>query len=65
MSVKEIENEISRLPPKEVAELSTWLTEYQARLWDEQIERDLEAGRLDGLLNEVAKEVEAGMARPL
>lgn len=65
MSVKEIENEISRLPPKDVAELSTWLVEYQARLWDEQIERDLEAGRLDSLLDDVAKEVKAGMARPL
>lgn len=65
MSIKEIEIEIARLPATEVAELSTWLTEYQARLWDEQIERDLEAGRLDGLLDEVAKEVEAGMARPL
>jgi len=65
MSVKEIETEIARLPPKDVAELSTWLVEYQARLWDEQIDRDLEAGRLDSLLDDVAKEVKAGMARPL
>ena len=65
MSIKEIEVEIARLPATDVAELSTWLAEYQAQLWDEQIERDLEAGRLDRLLDDVAKEVAAGMARPL
>lgn len=65
MSVKEIETEIARLPATEVAELLSWLAEHHARLWDEQIERDLEAGRLDSLLDDVAKEVAVGMARPL
>ncbi|MFN0022057.1 MAG: hypothetical protein ACKVP0_27730 [Pirellulaceae bacterium] len=61
MSLKEIETEIARLPATEVAELLSWLAEHHARLWDEQIERDLGAGRLDGLLDDVAD----GMACPL
>ena len=48
-----------------VAELSAWFADYQAKLWDEQIERDLDEGRLDALLEEVDAAYEAGKARPL
>lgn len=65
MSVKEIESAIAQLPTKEVTELMSWLAEHHARLWDRQIEDDLDAGRLDALLAEVDQEYEAGLARPL
>ena len=65
MSVKEIENAITQLSPEELAELSAWLADYQAQVWDNQIERDLDAGRLDALLEEVDEEYEAGEAKPL
>lgn len=65
MRVKEIEEAITRLSPEEVAELSAWLADYQAQVWDEQIEDDLEAGRLDALLEEVDAAYEAGEATPL
>ena len=41
-----------------------WLREHAARVWDEQIARDLQAGRLDALLDEVDKDHEAGLTRP-
>jgi len=65
MSITEIETAIAQLPAKEFAELMAWLQEYQQRVWDEQIEDDLEAGRLDKLLAEVDKEHQQGLARPL
>ena len=65
MSVKEIEAAITRLPAKEVAELMAWLAEFDAKLWDEQIEDDVESGRLDAMLAEVDEEYRAGLARPL
>jgi len=65
MSVQEIESAIARLPREDVAELLAWLQEFYAQAWDEQIEEDLEAGRLDGLLDEVDAEYEAGLSRPL
>lgn len=43
----------------------TWLQEYPEQGWDEQIEDDLDAGRLDVLLAEVDAEYEAGLAEPL
>jgi len=60
MSVQEIEAAISQLPARDLTKLMSWRAEHHARVWDKQIERDLEAGRLDALLAEVDKEYEAG-----
>lgn len=65
MGVKQIEEAITQLPPKELAELASWLEDYHAQVWDKQIEEDLEAGRLDALLTEVDEECEAGLTEPL
>ncbi|MEZ4866750.1 MAG: hypothetical protein R3C14_35850 [Caldilineaceae bacterium] len=65
MSVKEIEAAIIQLPRDELSELMQWLEEYRAQVWEQQIEDDLEAGRLDELLAEVDEEYEAGLAQPL
>ena len=63
MSIKEIEIAITQLPPNEVTTLMSWLADYDAQLWDKQIEEDLDAGRLDSLLDEVDEEYHAGIAR--
>jgi len=65
MSVTEIEAAIAELPNEDLAELINWLEIHHARIWDKQIEDDLEAGRLDALLAEVDKEYAAGLASPL
>ena len=65
MGVKEIESAITKLPLKQLIELSTWLDKYQTRVWDQQIAADLEAGRLDKLIAEVDAEYEAGLSQPL
>ncbi|MCL4859969.1 MAG: DUF2281 domain-containing protein [Caldilineaceae bacterium] len=41
------------------------MEEYNTTMWDQQIEHDLEAGRLDTLLAEVDAEYEAGLAKSL
>ena len=65
MSVQELEKAVTQLPTPELAQFTAWFEAYQADLWDQQIEEDLEAGRLDALLAEVDQEYEAGLARPL
>ena len=65
MGIQEIEAAITKLPIKRLIELSTWLEEYQARTWDQQIEANLTMGRLDTILAEVDAEYEAGLAQPL
>ncbi len=65
MSVKEIEKAIQDLPRTEVAEIASWVANYHARLWDEQIAEDLAANRLDHMIREVDAGYDAGLAKPL
>jgi hypothetical protein len=65
MDIKEIESAIAQLPPSELAELAKWFEELQARVWDKQLEQDMEAGRLDALLKQAEQEFEQGQCDPL
>ena len=65
VGVKQIEEAITQLPAKDLAELMSWLEDYHAQVWDKRIEEDLETGRLDALLAEVDEECEAGLSQPL
>ena len=65
MSVQEIETAITQLPTPEISRLAAWFEEYQADLWDKQIEMDVHAGRLDALGAEADREFEAGCCQPL
>jgi len=44
---------------EDLTELMRWLENHQAKLWDNQIEEDLEAGRLDPVLAKVDEEFSA------
>ena len=65
MGIKQIEKAIAQLPAEDLAELMSWLEDYHAQIWDKRIEEDLDAGRLDALLDEVDQEYEAGLSQPL
>ncbi|HEX8179431.1 MAG TPA: hypothetical protein VF525_07800 [Pyrinomonadaceae bacterium] len=65
MDIKEIESAIAQLPPAEVAELAEWLAEFQAQIWDEQLAQDVQAGRLDALLEQAEQEFAQGRCEPL
>lgn len=65
MSVKEIEFAITQLPAAELAQLAEWFDEFLAQAWDRQIEHDLQAGRLDVLIQQAEIEFEAGHCKPL
>lgn len=65
MSVQEIESAIVQLSRDELSHLMRWFEDYYAQVWDQQIEDDLELGRLDVLLAEVDAEYELGLTQPL
>ena len=65
MTVAEIESAIKKLPPNEVSKLSKWLEEFEARVWDKQIERDLQNGKLQSLIEEAEKDFAEGNYQPL
>jgi hypothetical protein len=64
-SVEEIEAEIAKLKPAQVRQVARWLAEYEARLWDKQIEADAAAGKLDRFIKEALEEYRQGKTRPL
>ena len=45
--LEQIQSSIEKLSAREIAELRDWLEELDARLFDEKIERDAKAGKLD------------------
>ncbi len=63
--LEDIEKAVEQLSPEELARFRQWFEELQARLWDEQIERDAKAGRLDWLVEESDKEHAAGLIKRL
>ena len=64
MSAAEIIDQVQKLPPAQVFELARWLREYEAELWDQQIEADIRSGKLDKLGQEALEELRAGKTRP-
>ena len=65
MSIKEIELAITRLTSEELYQFTAWFEEYQAQTWDKQIEKDIEAGRLDKIIKEAEESFQAGRCKPL
>jgi hypothetical protein len=59
-SVKEIKDAILRLSPDELDAFRTWLAGFDASAWDQQLERDIVAGRLDALADEALDDVRPG-----
>jgi hypothetical protein len=64
MSAAEIIGQVQKLPPAEVFELGRRLREYEAQLWDQQIETDIRSGKLDQVGQEALAELRAGKTRP-
>jgi hypothetical protein len=62
---EQIQSSIEKLSPEEIAELREWLDELDARLFDEKIERDAKAGKLDKLADQALAEHARGHSRKL
>ena len=53
--LEDIERAIARLSAKELAKLRAWLEDFEGRILDEMIERDVKSGK-DGKLRKLAAE---------
>ena len=65
MSVKDIEAAIAELSPDEVAQLATWFAEFQAGVWDQTLEADIKAGKLERFAREAKEDYVSGKYTPL
>jgi hypothetical protein len=65
MSVEELQAAIAQLPAEELDRFSQWFEEFLADQWDQQIEADIEAGRLDAAGRRADEDFESGRCTPL
>jgi hypothetical protein len=63
--VEQIEKYIQALSPVELAEFRAWFLAFDWAAWDAQLERDIEAGRLDDLAARALRDHAAGKTTPL
>ena len=63
--VEQIEKAIQELSSEDLARLRAWFDEFEARAFDERIERDAESGKLDKLAADALAEHKAGRSREL
>ena len=63
--VEEIEKAVAELPADELARFRAWFEEFEAARFDERIERDAKAGKLDQLAERALADFHAGRAREL
>ena len=61
--LEEIEAAINRLPPEEFWRIADWFHALEQARWDEQIDRDSPAGKLDILFDEAESESAQGAVR--
>jgi hypothetical protein len=65
MTIEDIEKAISKLKPDELDRFRAWFENFDTARFDEKIERDAKAGRLDRLAEQAIAELRKGHAREL
>jgi hypothetical protein len=63
--LEQIEKSVAALAPEELKAFTAWFEEFQADLWDRQMEADAKAGKLDKLAEKALAHHRAGRTRPL
>ena len=58
--IEQIQADIEKLAPAEIAKLRDWLEELDARLFDDKIARDAGSGKLDKLIADAKADHKAG-----
>jgi hypothetical protein len=64
-TVPEIEAAVRNLSPLELSNFRKWFQEFDAEAWDQQLERDVHAGKLDHLAEEAIRDLRDGRTTDL
>jgi hypothetical protein len=65
MSILELEQAVTQLPPKDLARFREWFDEFDAQVWDKQFETDAKSGKLDKIAEQALNDYRAGKAKEL
>jgi hypothetical protein len=64
-TVREIQDAVLHLSTEDLAAFREWFAEFDAGLWDRQLEADIAAGRLDKLADEALQDLREGRCTDL
>jgi hypothetical protein len=64
-TVREIEDAVRRFASEDLAAFRAWFAEFDAEVWDRQLEADVAAGRLDALAEEALTDLREGRCSDL
>jgi hypothetical protein len=65
MTIDDIEMAVAKLPPDQLAKFRDWFDAFDAARFDQKIERDAKAGKLDRLAGHAIDDFRKGRAREL
>ncbi len=65
MTLKQIETAISQLSTRELAQFREWFAHFDADLWDNEFERDVQNGKLDRLADQALEHARSNRCTPL
>jgi len=54
--VEQIEGHVKELSPEELSAFREWFAEFDAEIWDRQLESDVRTGKLDSLAERALRE---------
>ena len=63
--VESLEQQVQALLPDELAQFRAWFLAFDWAAWDEQLELDVRAGRLDALADQALRDHASGKTTPL
>jgi hypothetical protein len=63
--VEHLEQQVAQLSEAELAQFRAWFAAFDAAAWDQRIEQDAAAGKLDALANQALAAHRAGASKPL
>jgi hypothetical protein len=65
MTIEDLEQAVAKLPPDDLARFRAWFETFDAARFDQKIERDARAGKLDRLAEAAIDDLRKGLAREL
>ncbi|MCG2630236.1 hypothetical protein L6654_26765 [Bradyrhizobium sp. WYCCWR 13023] len=65
MTTEDIERAIEQLTPRELAQFRAWFEQFDAHRFDQALEQDAKAGKLDAFAEEALSAYRAGQTRDL
>ena len=62
-TVKEVERSVAQLPQEQLRQFRAWYEKFDSEAWDEQIQKDIAAGKLDVLAEVAIADHQAGKTK--